>query len=300
MRSSDPLVSYVIICYNQEEYIMDALKSAFSQDYNNIEFIISDDNSKDKTSEIIKDYISNCNEIVEFIESSENVGLAGNFSNALSKASGEIIVVAAGDDISLPSRVSNTVKYFRENPNISFLSFNDLIILNSDKTEQQLFNVCEDKTYSYDDYFNSEVSFFSGASRAFKRDVYVKFGNLNFDCPTEDTPYIFRCLSLGDGLVSASPGIYYRKHTNNLSSSHNASKMNISLINKQYKADLKRATELKLLSEKQVDTFLIWGEYHAMKKKLARCESIFKRIVIAINYAIKNSMLRKYILRKIS
>ena len=49
----NPLVSFGIITYNQEQFILDTLKGAVSQEYDNMEIIVSDDNSTDKTFEIV-------------------------------------------------------------------------------------------------------------------------------------------------------------------------------------------------------------------------------------------------------
>ena len=48
----NPLVSFGIITYNQEQFILDTLKGAVSQEYDNMEIIVSDDNSTDKTFEL--------------------------------------------------------------------------------------------------------------------------------------------------------------------------------------------------------------------------------------------------------
>ena len=49
-----PLVSFTILCYNQEAFIREAVEGAFSQTYSPLEIIISDDCSKDQTYEIVK------------------------------------------------------------------------------------------------------------------------------------------------------------------------------------------------------------------------------------------------------
>ena len=51
-----PLVSIAVIVFNGEKLLECALDSALSQDYSNIEIVISDDASTDGTQEIIKDY----------------------------------------------------------------------------------------------------------------------------------------------------------------------------------------------------------------------------------------------------
>ncbi|KJF78562.1 hypothetical protein UA45_05225 [Morganella morganii] len=50
---NDKLVSFVLISYNQEKYIEDALLSVLEQDYSNLEIIVSDDGSTDNTKNII-------------------------------------------------------------------------------------------------------------------------------------------------------------------------------------------------------------------------------------------------------
>ena len=52
-----PLVSFCIITYNQENYILDALNGAVNQDYENLEIIVSDDCSKDNTFGVIENFV---------------------------------------------------------------------------------------------------------------------------------------------------------------------------------------------------------------------------------------------------
>ena len=54
MNSNKPLVSLVIAFYNQENFVEDAVKGALSQTYDNLEIILSDDCSTDKTFEVIR------------------------------------------------------------------------------------------------------------------------------------------------------------------------------------------------------------------------------------------------------
>ena len=53
-----PLVSVIITSYNCEKYIADAIKSACQQDYNNLEIIVSDNCSTDRSPEIIESFLS--------------------------------------------------------------------------------------------------------------------------------------------------------------------------------------------------------------------------------------------------
>ena len=55
--NEDALISIVVITYNNSNYIEETLESIKSQTYNNIELIVSDDCSTDKTVEITEEWI---------------------------------------------------------------------------------------------------------------------------------------------------------------------------------------------------------------------------------------------------
>lgn len=93
-----PLISVALTTYNGEKYLSEQLESIINQDYKNFEIIISDDNSKDKTIEIINDYKNKySNIIVNF--NSENLGFKKNFEKAISLCNGEFIAFSDQDDI---------------------------------------------------------------------------------------------------------------------------------------------------------------------------------------------------------
>lgn len=54
---SSSLVSVIIPAYNAEKYITEALDSVFDQSYKHIEVIVVDDNSQDRTAEVVKEYV---------------------------------------------------------------------------------------------------------------------------------------------------------------------------------------------------------------------------------------------------
>lgn len=111
-----PLVSLVLLAYNQEDYVTAAIEGALAQDYTNLEIILSDDRSADSTFEIIeavaRDYTGPHR--VRLNRTPSNNGILGHLYNAVGVAQGELIVAAAGDDISMPNRVSALVKRWRE------------------------------------------------------------------------------------------------------------------------------------------------------------------------------------------
>ena len=85
-----PLISIVMPSYNSEATIEEAIRSVLQQTYLNWELIISDDNSIDKTVEIIHEFIANEPRII-LIQHSENRGAGFSRNEAISKARGKYI-----------------------------------------------------------------------------------------------------------------------------------------------------------------------------------------------------------------
>lgn len=104
----------VCITYNQRPYVKDAINSILAQDYPSLKIIISDDCSTDGTAEAIEEILATYNgqHQVEFIKQKSNQGLILNLWSACEKIQNGLVVLAAGDDISLPSRVSTIHKYW--------------------------------------------------------------------------------------------------------------------------------------------------------------------------------------------
>ena len=92
-----PLVSIVIPVYNRERYISQAIESAINQTYDHIEIIIGDNQSEDKTWDIITAYASKDPRIHAF-QNETNVGPVLNWRNCFQKATGEFLKIIWSDD----------------------------------------------------------------------------------------------------------------------------------------------------------------------------------------------------------
>lgn len=102
------LVSIIIPTYNVESYIFRGLESCINQTYKNIEIIIIDDGSTDKTRDIIKRYSEKDNRIKYFFQKNKGVSSARN--KGLDISGGEYIIFLDSDDwLEL-----NTVEYLLE------------------------------------------------------------------------------------------------------------------------------------------------------------------------------------------
>ena len=102
-----PLITFALFAYNQEQFIEEAVQGALSQTYSPLETILSDDCSSDRTFEIMSrtaDEYQGPHTII-LNRNEPNLGLVPHVNKVIMELShGELIVMAAGDDISLSER----------------------------------------------------------------------------------------------------------------------------------------------------------------------------------------------------
>ncbi|WP_370559863.1 glycosyltransferase family 2 protein [Edwardsiella tarda] len=98
MKQLEYLVSVIIPTFNSENTICDAVESVLSQSYKNIEIIITDDNSSDKTVSICERYAKNDNR-VKIFTSKKNDGAGISRNNSIKNANGRFIAFLDSDDI---------------------------------------------------------------------------------------------------------------------------------------------------------------------------------------------------------
>ncbi len=111
-----PRVSLVIMSYNQDAYIADAIAGAIAQDYANLEIIVTDDGSSDGTPQIIAEWASRHPGKITPVLSAVNSGISKNCNRGLARCSGEFVSFVGGDDVLLPSKISEQVAWFQVCP----------------------------------------------------------------------------------------------------------------------------------------------------------------------------------------
>ena len=115
-----PLVSVIMAAYNADKYIAEAIESILSQTYQNWELIIADDASSDKTVEIINEYTKRDSRI-KLICQDKNSGPAAARNEAIKKSLGKYIAILDSDDISLPARLEEQVKFLEGHPDFGII-----------------------------------------------------------------------------------------------------------------------------------------------------------------------------------
>ena len=109
-----PQVSVIVTTYNGAQYLEQQLLSITGQTYRNLEIIICDDHSTDRSAEIIKK-ISSTDSRVFANYNQKNIGVNKNFEQGFLQASGEFIAIADQDDIWLPEKIEEQMALFTAN-----------------------------------------------------------------------------------------------------------------------------------------------------------------------------------------
>jgi len=120
-----PLVSVILPVYNREKYLATAIESVLQQTYGNLELLIVDDGSKDRSPEIIKEYAAK-DRRVRFVLHEENRGVSAARNTALSMAQGEWIALIDSDDAWHPERLEKLLGIVSEEERV-FVS-DDLLL----------------------------------------------------------------------------------------------------------------------------------------------------------------------------
>lgn len=105
MQTSQPLITIGMCCYNSQDTVERAIKSALAQDYPNYELLVVDDGSSDKTPQIIMETIKD-HDFARFIQHETNKTFPGALNTVIKEARGEFIAIFDDDDASLPERLS--------------------------------------------------------------------------------------------------------------------------------------------------------------------------------------------------
>lgn len=114
-------VSVIMPAYNAEKYIKEAIDSILSQTFRDFEFIILNDCSRDTTEQIILSYRD---DRIVYVKNEKNMGVAATLNRGLQLAKGEYVARMDADDISLPRRLEQQVRYLDAHPDIAVLGTN--------------------------------------------------------------------------------------------------------------------------------------------------------------------------------
>lgn len=213
-------ISLLVFSYNQEKFIAECIDSILAQELMPDEIIINDDFSSDATWKIINEKLSilNSDKINIILNRSEcNIGVVKSVTEIMSKATGDIFVFCAGDDVCLPNRIRLIMQNFEKNKKIKGVFTNSIII--NEKSEIKHHQFLKKPRYAKNliDILINKPIWSIGASLAIKREIYDNYKEIPFEHISNDGIMAFRAILEGGFGYLHTPTILYRHHSNNLS-----------------------------------------------------------------------------------
>lgn len=204
--NTQPLVSVLMTVYNREKYIAEAIESVLASSYQNWELIIVDDQSKDQSVEIARQYEVQDTRIKVYVNE-RNLGDYPNRNKAASLAHGKYIKYLDSDDIIYPHGLGVMVNTMEKYPEAAYgLSFGKVhdflpypILLSPEK--------------AYEEHFLKSGLFNEGpTSLIFRNDIFQKENGFQSFTVYGDAEILLR-LSAKYPMVKMQPSLtWWRQH----------------------------------------------------------------------------------------
>ncbi|OGL30635.1 hypothetical protein A3D14_03485 [Candidatus Saccharibacteria bacterium RIFCSPHIGHO2_02_FULL_47_12] len=199
-RTKRPLVSVLIPAHNEEKGIVRCLDSVRKNTYRKIEIIVINDASKDKTSDLVADYICRYPRMsISLINLRKNLGKAGALNRALRRqASGNLIMTLDADSVLHRRAIKRSVDYF-EDENIVGVAANvrmmdDWSVLGLLQKFEHMIGYRSKKLYSLT---NSEF-IIGGVGSTYRKEIMKEVKFYDTDTSTEDIGLSLKIAALGN------------------------------------------------------------------------------------------------------
>jgi glycosyltransferase involved in cell wall biosynthesis len=204
MIKDKPLVSIIMPVHNGERYIAQAIESALKDFYRPIEVIVVDDGSSDNTAQIIEQF-----EDVSYIYQ-DNGGVASARNKGITVSRGEIIAFMDCDDIWQPNRLTVSVSYFHQHPEIGYVLGKQMMFLEPG---------CGVPPWVEPHWLVEPQDVSSTAALTVRRATFARVGLFNEEYRSgEDTEWLVRASETGVSMARLPEVVIHRRiHGGNLS-----------------------------------------------------------------------------------
>lgn len=220
MASAADLISVVMLCYNHERFVAEALDGVLAQTYSPLDIVIVDDCSQDRTAEIVDAKLAALPDRskIRFIRNPRNLKLLGAREVGIRVARGAFIVNTCDDDVMRPTMVAEMVRAWRTK-RVSLVTANQEYI---DAESKPLGRTLHDCNVPADDSFETLArdganACCAGASIGFEREIYDIFGMPPAHLDNLDIMLPFYAYILKGAHFIREPLLKYRVHGHNFS-----------------------------------------------------------------------------------
>lgn len=237
-----PLLTFAIVAYNQQDYIREAVEAAFAQTYSPLQIILSDDCSPDRTFEIMQamaDAYAGPHRVC-LNRNRTNRHIGGHINVVMSLAEGDLVVVAAGDDISVPERVERIFATWDNAGRPQYCSILSAVEHFGADVESWHTPAKVEQRHAYAPYLFDDAYAYNGSSHAWTSKTFRFFGGFPEGLVNEDTALIVRNMAAGCLLTTDELLVRHRVHSQNTGTAGLEEEMSAAAVLRYYLTFLRR------------------------------------------------------------
>ncbi len=212
-----PLVSLLLIAYRQADTVGAAVAGALAQTYSPLEILISDDASDGAapgaTWAAIQAALAGYHGPHRIVlnRNPANLGIGAHLSQLVAMSHGELLLVAAGDDVSLPQRAAQTVAAWLAHGRRPDLIASALIDIDAQGGAHGVLRPANLADWHSAADWAARPPHVIGAAQAWTRRLFDRFGPLPAGTVAEDLVMVFRAIVSGGAITLDEPLVQYRR-----------------------------------------------------------------------------------------
>jgi glycosyltransferase involved in cell wall biosynthesis len=216
-QADNPLVSMIVVCYNQARFVVETLESVKAQTYKPTELIILDDCSSDDSVAVIEKWLRENPVECRFIRHQENQGICKSLNEAVTAATGKYISMIASDDVWLPDKIARQVEIMKSQPDDVGVLYSEAFQI--DEYGNMLPEMLIASHWRRPDLPQGRIldvllegNFIPGLTTLIRRSCYDEVGPYDENLPWEDWDMWMRIARHYSFVYSPAPSAKYRVH----------------------------------------------------------------------------------------
>lgn len=206
-----PLVTVLLLAYNQSGSVGAALAGVLRQTYPRVEIVASDDASTDGTFAVMQSALAGYRGPHRVIlnRNASNLGIGAHLNRMVGLSHGELLFIAAGDDVSVPGRCERVVGAWLQSAKRLDLIASALADMDQRGALHGVVTPSELSVYRSAADWIARPPHVVGAAQAWTRRLYERFGPLPGAASGEDLLMVFRAILAGGALTLPDVLVHY-------------------------------------------------------------------------------------------
>jgi glycosyltransferase involved in cell wall biosynthesis len=208
-----PTLALLLLAFNQQASVGEAVAGALAQDYSPLTLVLSDDASDDATFEAMRRAVAGYAGPHRIVlnRNPHNLGIGAHLSRLVGLCDAELLLVAAGDDVSLPQRARRTAEAWLASGRRIDLIAAALEDIDADGRSHGVIRPSDLSRYRDLADWLADPPHVVGAAQAWTRRLWERFGPLPAGVFGEDQIMVLRAIGSGGAVTLDEPLVRYRR-----------------------------------------------------------------------------------------